>query len=86
MVYGVSVDSWATLGELRKQLELPFNLLSDWRREVAPRYGTFDEAELIAERRTFLIDKTGHVRFMQYAGLSEARDHEAVMAAVRALP
>lgn len=81
----MSVDSWATLSELRKQLELPFPLLSDWRREVAPRYGAFDTEELVAERRTFVIDRQGYVRFAQYAGLSEERDHAAVLQAVGAL-
>lgn len=84
-VFGVSVDSYASAGEFRKQLELPFDLLSDWGREVAPLYGAYNDNQMVATRWSFLIDKDGVIRFVQHSGLNEPRDIEAMMDAVEDL-
>jgi thiol-disulfide isomerase/thioredoxin len=84
-VFGVSVDSWATLKKYREELNLPFDLLSDWDREASKKYGTFNEREGVANRKSFLIDRKGMVRFIQESGLEEPRKHEDMLAAVKKL-
>jgi peroxiredoxin len=78
----VSADGWASHAEFARQLELPFDLLSDWDRTVMPAYGAFSPRTKIASRWSFLIDKDGVVRYTQHTGLNEPRDVEAMMAAV----
>ena len=84
-MFGVSVDSWASLKKYRKELNLPFDLLSDWDRQVSKKYGVFNEKELVANRKSFLVDKNGFVRFTQQSGLNEPRKHEEMLSAVRKL-
>lgn len=84
-VFGISVDNWPTHAEFRKQLKLPFDLLSDWSREVSKQYGAYDEAEMTATRRSFLIDKNGKIVFMQEAKLTDPRNHADMMKAIEDL-
>jgi peroxiredoxin len=78
-VIGISVDSFASHAAFKKDLVLPFDLLSDWDRNIAKRYGIFNGKERVANRFSFLIDKTGVVRYRQNSGLSEARDLKSMM-------
>ncbi len=84
-VFGVSDDNWPSHTEFAKQLSLPFDLLSDWTREVSPKYGAWDAAELTSTRKSFLIDKNGKVVFTQEAALTKPRDHAAMMKAIEDL-
>jgi peroxiredoxin Q/BCP len=79
-VFGISADGYASHAEFREQLELPFDLLSDWDRTVMPAYGAFSERTKTATRWSFLIDKEGVIRYTQHTGLNEPRDVEAMMA------
>ena len=58
---------------------MPFDLLSDWDREVSKRYGVFNFREKVANRVSFVIDKKGIVRFKQSSSISEPRDIESVI-------
>lgn len=78
----MSADGWNSHAEFARQLELPFDLLSDWDRTVMPAYGAYSERTKIASRWSFLIDKEGVVRYTQHTGLNEPRDVEAMMAEV----
>ena len=78
-VFGISVDSYASHAEFRKSLRLPFDLLSDWDREVSRKYGAFNIHERVANRLTFLIDKKGVVRYKQRSGLNEPRDIKEIL-------
>lgn len=84
-VFGVSAENWPSNAEFRKSLNLPFDLLSDWKREVSPMYGAWDLTELYSTRKSFLIDKTGKVVFTQEAELTKPRDHAAMMKAIENL-
>lgn len=84
-VFGISLDSYASAGEFRTQLELPFDLLSDWSRDVTPQYGAYNERQIVANRWSYLIDTEGVVRFVQHSTLNEARDINEMMAAVEEL-
>lgn len=78
----MSADQWASNAEFKRQLELPFDLLSDWDRTVMPAYGAYSERTKIANRWSFLIDKEGVIRYTQHTGLNEPRDVEAMKAEV----
>jgi peroxiredoxin len=83
-VLGVSVDTPYSLKAWAQQQNYQFPLLSDFwpHGEVAKSYGVFTEAAGLANRGTFLIDKTGVVRFAEVNGPGEARDQEAWKKAV----
>ena len=81
----MSADQWPSNAEFKKQLELPFDLLSDWDRTVMPAYGAYSERTKSATRWSFLIDKDGKIRYTQHTGLNEPRDVEAMKAEVEKL-
>ena len=60
-VFGISVDSYASHAKFKRELNLPFDLLSDWDREVSKHYGAFNVKERVANRLSFLIDKKGRI-------------------------
>lgn len=84
----VSVDSvyahkvWAT------QERFTFPLLSDFwpHGAVASAYGVFDDTYGIANRGTFLIDRSGIVRFAEMNPPGAARDQDAWRKALETLP
>jgi len=68
VVLGVSADSAATHVKFIQKYELPFELLSDEKKEVLEKYGVWKEKSMYGkkymgiERSTFVIDKEGIVR------------------------
>src|SRR5204863_605455 len=62
-VYGISVDTFFTLGAFKKDQNLNFPLLSDFNKDVIQSYGVFNPDMIglkgIAKRATFVIDKHG---------------------------
>lgn len=64
-----------------------FPLLSDFwpHGAVAQAYGVFNEQNGFANRGTFVIDKTGIIRFAEMNGPGEARDQAAWENALAAL-
>jgi glutaredoxin-dependent peroxiredoxin len=65
-VYGISVDTFFTLGAFKKDQNLNFPLLSDFNKEVIQAYGAFNPDMIglkgIAKRATFVIDKDGVIQ------------------------
>ena len=86
-VLAISVDSvyshkvWAD----REGFEFP--LLADFwpHGEVAHAYGVFNRDRGFANRGTFLIDKTGVIRFAEEVGPGSSRDQQAWQEAIAAL-
>jgi mycoredoxin-dependent peroxiredoxin len=72
---------WAT------QSGFPFPVLSDFwpHGAVAEAYGVFNAASGFPNRGTFVIDRTGLVRFAEMKGPGEARDQSVWVAALAAL-
>jgi peroxiredoxin len=72
LVVAISVDSPFVLNKWKEELGLPFPLLSDFNKTVAPVYGAFHEKlgplNGVAKRSAFVIDKTGTIR---YASVSD---------------
>jgi len=75
-VYGISVDTFFTLGAFKKDQNLNFPLLSDFNKDVIQAYGVFNPDMIglkgIAKRSTFVIDKDGIVRHAEV--LEDARN------------
>lgn len=86
-VVAVSVDTPFSLKKWAEQEGYQFPLLSDFwpHGEVAKQYGVFNEKAGMANRGTFLIDRTGVVRFAEVNQPGEARDQEAWKKAIAAL-
>lgn len=70
--FAVSVDSPFVTDRFRRELDLPFPVLSDFNREVVHRYGVVDPEmeglERVAKRSVFAVDREGEV---VYAWISE---------------
>jgi mycoredoxin-dependent peroxiredoxin len=75
-VLAVSVDSMFAHRAWAEQESYQFPLLSDFwpHGEVAKAYGIFDEKLGLATRGTFIIDKTGVVRWKIVNAIPDARD------------
>ena len=75
-VYGISVDTFFTLGAFKKEQNLNFPLLSDFNKEVIQAYGAYNPDMIglkgIAKRSTFVIDKDGIIRHAEV--LDDARN------------
>jgi peroxiredoxin len=72
LIVGISVDNPFVLNKWKEELQLPFSLLSDYNKTVAPAYGALHEKlgmlKGVAKRAAFVIDKKGIIR---YAWVSE---------------
>jgi peroxiredoxin len=62
-VLPISVDSVPTLKEFKTKYAMKVDLLSDFKRDVARRYGVLLEDRFYANRAYFLIDKQGVIRW-----------------------
>ena len=57
VVFGLSYDSSRALKKFKKKWKLPFNLLSDSKKEVAVKYGA--NSPLWSKRITFVVNENG---------------------------
>ncbi|CAF1541846.1 unnamed protein product [Rotaria sp. Silwood1] len=70
-VIAISVDSLFSLGIFRQENELPFDLLSDFNKEVSQKYDSlYDQFPLfglkgVTKRSAFVIDKQGIIRYAE---------------------
>jgi peroxiredoxin len=75
-VLGVSTDTFFALKAWGDQQKLNFPLLSDYNREVIPKYGVLNADMIgmknIAKRAVFVIDRSGAVRYREV--LDDARN------------
>ncbi|MFE3592276.1 peroxiredoxin [Streptomyces niveus] len=83
----VSTDSIHTLRIFAEQEGLEYPLLSDFwpHGQTARAYGIFDEDKGCALRGTFVIDRTGIVRWSVVNALPDARDLDQYVKALAAL-
>lgn len=85
VVLGISCDSAATQKVFAEQEGINYQLLADYwpHGAVAQQYGSFNEQLGFAIRGTFVIDKSGIVRWAVINGPGEARnadDYETALA------
>jgi mycoredoxin-dependent peroxiredoxin len=87
-VVGISVDHPFALKSWAAQEGYLFPLLSDFwpHGEVAKTYGVFNDIAGMANRGTFLVDKSGVVRFAEVNQPGEKRDQSAWHDAMAQLP
>ncbi len=86
-VLTLSVDSSPSHKVWADREGYQFPLLADFwpHGAVAQAYGVFNEERGFANRGTFLVDKTGVVRFAEMTGPGQARDQDGWRKAISAL-
>lgn len=68
VILGVSPDSVESHKKFAEKYDLPFDLLSDEKKEIVEKYGVWKEKNMYGrkymgvERSTFIIDKDGKIR------------------------
>ncbi len=82
-VYGISVDSNATLAKFKEDQQLNFNLLSDFNKEASVAYDTLYEnfgwMKGVSKRSAFVIDKDGIIQYAEVLeNAGEVPDFEAI--------
>ncbi|WP_433474791.1 peroxiredoxin [Spirillospora sp. CA-142024] len=87
-ILGVSVDHVFSLKAWSNDEGYRFPLLSDFwpHGAVAKDYGVFNADRGMAVRGTFLVDKSGTLRFTEVNSPGEARDQETWKQALATLP
>jgi len=67
-IVAISVDSPFVLNQWKKELNLPFTLLSDFNKNVCKMYGAMHKSlgplEGVAKRSAFVIDKEGKIKYI----------------------
>jgi len=69
-VVAISVDSIFTLDRFKKDQNLNFQLLSDFNKEISPKYGAFYDSfafnmKGVAKRSAFVVDKNGTIQYAE---------------------
>ncbi len=60
-ILGVSLDNVATQTDFKAKYHLPFELLSDSRKELSKAFDSLGLAGFMAQRKTFIIDPDGKI-------------------------
>jgi peroxiredoxin len=86
VVLPISVDSTPTLGEFKAKYAMKADLLSDFKRDVARKYGVLLEDRFFSTRAYFVIDESGVIRWEHVeANPSQKRSNAELFAQIRAL-
>ncbi len=69
-IIGISVDSIFTLGKFKAEQSLPFDLLSDFNKEVSTAYESIYENFVlgmkgVSKRSAFVIDGNGNIQYAE---------------------
>ena len=82
----ISVDSTATLKEFKAKWNMPFDLLSDFKRTVSRLYGVLLEEKFHSKRAYVIIDKQGIVRWTwEETELGNRRENAELLSRLEAL-
>jgi peroxiredoxin len=85
-VLGISTDSPFSHENWAKSVGIShYPLLSDVQRTVAKDYGVYWAEWNANSRATFIVDKTGAVRFIERYGRGELPDPDKILAEVKKL-
>ena len=86
VVIPISVDSTPTLKEFKHKYSLKSDFLSDFKREVAVKYGVLIEDRFYSNRAYFLIDKGGVLRWVHVEdNPSEKRSNAELLEQIAAI-
>ena len=87
VVLPISVDSTPTLVEFRNKYTMKSELLSDFKRDVARKYGVLIEDRFFSTRAYFLVDRSGLIRWEHVeANPSHKRSNGELLEQIAALP
>ncbi|MEA5138768.1 peroxiredoxin [Arcicella rigui] len=69
-ILGISVDSLFTLDKFKAEQSLPFNLLSDFNKEISTAYGSIYENFVlgmkgVSKRSAFVVDANGTIQYAE---------------------
>ena len=86
-VYGICVDSPFVTDKFRQELHVPFEILSDFNKDVSRQYGALYEDLMglkgVGKRAAFVIDASGKVVYAQVnAEAGQQVDFDAIRKAV----
>jgi glutaredoxin-dependent peroxiredoxin len=87
-VFGISVDSNATLAKFKAEQNLNFTLLSDFNKEASGAYGilyeNFGWMKGVSKRSAFIIDREGVIRYAEVLeNAGEEPDFQAINATLQ---
>ena len=88
-VFGISVDSPFVTDKFRQDLGIPFDILSDFNKDVSRQYGALFEDLMglkgVGKRAAFVVDASGKVVYAQVnAEAGQQVDFDAIRKAVEA--
>ena len=87
VVLPISVDSTPTLVEFRNKHTMKSELLSDFKRDVARKYGVLLEDRFFSTRAYFLVDRAGLIQWEHVEGNpSHKRSNGELLERIAALP
>lgn len=78
VILGVSLDSLETQKKFKAEHKMQFDLLSDENKSMAKAYNTLGLLGLYTERKTFIIDPKGVLRFVFETVTSKSHDQEVL--------
>ena len=88
-ILAISVDSPATLAKFKEVNNYQFTLLSDFNKEVSPKYGAFYEVfgmglKGVSKRAAFVIDENQNIAYAEVLeNAGELPDFNAIAEAVK---
>lgn len=83
-ILGISVDSPFTLAKFKDEQNLPFDLLSDFNKEVSQAYDTYYETfalnlKGVSKRSAFVVDQDGVIQYAEVLeSAGEVPDFQAI--------
>jgi len=86
-IFGISVDSPFVTDKFRQDLSIPFDILSDFNKDVSRQYGALFEDLMglkgVGKRAAFVVDASGKVVYAQVnAEAGQQVDFDAIRKAV----
>lgn len=86
VLLGISVDSTWCHQAFRAARGIQYDLLSDMKREVVQKYDLYLPEANIGRRATVIVGRDGKVSWFKEQPLKEARDDQAILAALAKTP
>ncbi len=79
VLLAISADSPFCHAAFAEARQFPFPLLSDVHRATIAAYGVLDDERNVAYRSTFIVDRTGHLRWSQAGDREMVRDGREIL-------
>jgi peroxiredoxin len=86
VLFGISVDSVWCHKAFREAKHIPYDLLSDIKRDVVQKYDLFLPEANIGRRATVIIDRNGNVAWFKEQPMREERKDAEILEALQKIP